>query len=262
MKALCVDDEPILLTALKKAVEASPDISSAETFTSGRAALEYASENHVDIAFLDIQIHKMNGIELAENLRKMMPKLPIVFCTGYNDYALDAFRIHANGYLTKPITAPAVQEQIDSIKELMGIVETKKLTVRCFGNFEVFFDDKPVIFKRAKAKEMLAYLIDRKGASVTSGQIGVELWNDDADEKGIKNNIYQALHSLKAALNEIGMDDVLIKSSAGYAVNTTLLDCDYYKFLESGVNAAEHPVNEYMYQYSWAENTLAELLNE
>ncbi|MBQ0079003.1 MAG: response regulator [Eubacterium sp.] len=154
MKALCVDDEILLLEILKKSVLESPDISEVAGFRSAIEALDWAKENPdgFDIAFLDIQIQKMNGLELAEELRKLNHRLPVVFCTGYEEYALDAFKVHAAGYLTKPIHPADVQEQIDTIKEILDLEDNKKLEVKCFGNFEVYADGKPLSFKRKKSK--------------------------------------------------------------------------------------------------------------
>lgn len=256
MRALCVDDEMILLRVLENAVAQSSDIDSVVSFSNGKSAIEYAKNNTIDIAFLDIEIHKMNGIELATELRKINPKLFVIFCTGYDHYALDAFKIHANGYLTKPIYADAVQEQIDNIKLLIGD-DKDKLVVKCFGNFEVYYKDKPLDFKRNKSKELLAYLVDRQGATVSVGQIAAALWEDELDDKHIKNNLYQAYHNLKIIFDEIGFSDALIKNSNGYAIDTTLIDCDYYKYLNKQIDIDDLVQTEYMYQYSWAEETNA-----
>lgn len=254
MRAICVDDEAILLRVLANAVEQSKDINSVASFSNGKAAIEYAKENPVDIAFLDIEIRQMTGIDLAVELRKIHPKLFVVFCTGYEQYALDAFKIHANGYLTKPIYAENVQEQIDNIKSLIGEA-SDKLVIKCFGNFEVYHNNKPVEFKRNKSKELLAYLIDRQGATVSVIQIADALWEDVIDDKHIKNNLYQAYHHLKSVLEELGFGDVLIKNANGYAVNTKLVDCDYYKYLNKEISIDDLLQKEYMIQYSWAEET-------
>lgn len=259
MKAICVDDEAILLKVLTNAVEQSPDIEMTSSFSTGKAAIEYAKKNPIDIAFLDIEIRQMTGIELATQLRKIHPGLFVVFCTGYEQYALDAFKIHANGYLTKPIRHSDVQEQIDNIKSLTGYEETKKLSVQCFGDFEVFYEGKPISFKRSKAKELLAYLISRRGATVSTGQLVAALWEDESDEKKLKSYLYQIQHDLKYCLSEIGFDDILIKNGNGYAVNTKHFDCDYYKYLEGDIKIKNIPVREFMYQYSWGEEIAAEL---
>lgn len=258
MRAICVDDEAILLKVLKAAVEQSPDIESAADFSNGEDAIKYAESNPVDIAFLDIEIHSMTGIELAVELRKINPKMYVVFCTGYENYALDAFRIHANGYLTKPIYAENVQEQINNIKALTGD-DGSRLVVKCFGNFEIFYRNKPLEFKRSKSKELFAYLTDRQGASVSAGQITAALWEDDYDDKRVKNNLYQAYFHLKQVLDEIGLGDILIKNSSGYAINASMIDCDYYKLLKKEISLRDLPQSEYMYQYSWAEETNAKI---
>ena len=116
MIALAVDDERIMLNALTKAISASPDIDEMASFTVCSEALEWASDNTIDIAFLDISMRGIGGLTLAEKILEMQPDCKIIFCTGYAEYAVDAFKIHVSGYLMKPITANAVQREIDYIK--------------------------------------------------------------------------------------------------------------------------------------------------
>ena len=142
MRALTVDDEQIMLNALTLAVKESPDISSVAQFTSCTATLEWAKTNPIDIAFLDISMRGMGGLALAERLLEIQPNCKIVFCTGFSEYAVEAFKIHVSGYLLKPITAKAVQAEIDHIKQEKAKEKTtyKLLTVKCFGNFEVIVE--------------------------------------------------------------------------------------------------------------------------
>ena len=114
MKAIAVDDELFMLETLEEAVKASSDIGMVETFTSCSAALAYATENPVDIAFLDINMRGIGGLGLAEKLIALQPRCKIVFCTGYEEYAVSAFQLHVSGYLMKPITAEAVQKEMIS----------------------------------------------------------------------------------------------------------------------------------------------------
>ena len=67
-------------------------------------ALETAKLYPIDVAFLDIQTGGMNGLELAVRLKKINPDIHIIFVTGYSQYAVDAFAMHATGYLLKPVT--------------------------------------------------------------------------------------------------------------------------------------------------------------
>ena len=169
MKAIAVDDEIYMLETLQEAVSASADIELVKGFTSCSSVLAYAAENPVDVAFLDINMRGIGGLGLAEKLMDLHPRCKIIFCTGYQEFAVPAFQLHVSGYLMKPITAEAVQKELDYIK---GLRATEKLlTIKCFGNFEVLHDGKILPFRRMKAKELFAVLVDRNGAGMTAKQL-------------------------------------------------------------------------------------------
>ena len=254
MKAIAVDDEISMLENLFEAVSASSDIESVEAFSSCSSALVYAAENPIDIAFLDINMRGMGGLDLAEKLIELQPRCKIIFCTGHEEYAVSAFQLHASGYLMKPITPEAVQKEIDHIK---GVKSTEKLlTVKCFGNFEIFYNGEILSFKRKKAKELLAVLIDRNGAGMTAKQLCALLFPDDTDDN--KNSAYlrQLVLDIKNTLKSICAEDVFKHETPYYSIDTNLIKCDYISFLETG---KPHFHGEYMTQYSWAEETCAML---
>ena len=249
MIAIAVDDEPLMLGALTKAIKASPDITFVADFTSCEDALEFIKSNPSDIAFLDINMRGMGGLSLAEKIIGFCPECKIVFCTGYEEYAIPAFKLHASGYLMKPISAEDVQEEIDNIK---GIRQSQKpITVKCFGNFEVFAKGEKLTFRRSKTKELFAFLIDRNGAGVTVAEIGVALWENDEDQKN-QNYIHQLFHDLRQSLEAVGMEDIFERNNYLYSVNPEKIDCDYFNYLKSG---KPQFIGEYMSQYSWAEET-------
>ena len=255
MIAIAVDDEALMLGALTAAVEASPDITSVAKFSDCEAALEYVKSNPTDIAFLDINMRGMGGLALAEKIVAARPACKIVFCTGYAEYAVPAFKLHATGYLMKPISAEDVQGEIDNIKGMRA--QEKLLTVKCFGDFEVYAKNEKVVFKRLKSKELFAFLIDRKGAGMTARQICAVLFSDDIDDT--KNSAYlrQLVMDLKNTLKAVGAESVLCHETPCYRVDTSLLKCDYISYLETGKPEFH---GEYMSQYSWAEDTCAMLL--
>ena len=124
MIAIAVDDEILMLGALASAIKASPDIAKTYEFSGCDEALAFVKENSVDVAFLDINMRGMGGLALAEKIIAIRPDCKIVFCTGYEEYAIQAFKLHASGYLMKPVSAEDVQIEIDNIK---GIRQTEKL---------------------------------------------------------------------------------------------------------------------------------------
>ena len=180
MIAIAIDDEQLMLYALLKAVKASEDVDEVAGFSNCDEALDWLEINTPDVAFLDINMRGINGLALAEKITAIHPDCKIVFCTGYEEYAVSAFKIHASGYLIKPVSAEDVQKEIDIIKGRK--IEKGILKAKCFGNFDVSCGGEKLTFKRTKSKEMLAYLIDRNGADVSSKEIAAALWEDGTKE--------------------------------------------------------------------------------
>ena len=153
----------------------------------------------------------------------------------------------------KPVSAKDIQEEIDNIK---GIRQSQKpLTVKCFGSFEVYARGEKLTFKRSKTKELFAFLVDRNGAGVTVGEIGVALWENDADQK-YHNYIHQLFRDLRQSLESVGVEGIFERNNYFYSINPEKLDCDYYSYLKNGKPEFR---GEYMSQYSFAEVTNAEL---
>ena len=254
MKVIAVDDEELMLRALVKAISASPDIKEVVKFSNCEEALDYVKENYIDVAFLDINMRGMGGILLAEKIIEFCPNSKIVFCTGYEEYAISAFKLHASRYLMKPISAEEVQVEIDNIK---GVRKKEKLLeVKCFGNFEVYVKGERLSFKRSRTKELFAFLVDRRGAGLTAKQICAVLFPDDTDD--VKNTAYirQLVMDLKNTLKTVGADAVFCHETPFYRIDSTLLKCDYFSYLETG---KPEFLGEYMTQFSWAEETCANL---
>ena len=252
MRAIAVDDEIYMLENLQEAVNVSPDIELTEAFSSCSAALAYAKDNPIDVAFLDINMRGIGGLGLAEKLMELQPRCKIIFCTGYEEYAVSAFQLHASGYLMKPITAEAVQKELDHIK---GVKTTEKLlTIKCFGNFEVLYNGEILSFKRKKAKELLAVLVDRNGAGMTAKQICAILFPGDTDDGKNAAYLRQLVLDLKNTLKTVGAESVLCHETPCYRIDTNLIKCDYLTYLETG---KPEFYGEYMTQYSWAEETCA-----
>ena len=254
MIAIAVDDEALMLGALVEAIEASPDVAEVNKFSDCDKALEFVKENAVDIAFLDINMRGMGGLALAEAILAARPDCKIVFCTGYEEYAIPAFKLHASGYLMKPISAEDVQGEINNIKRIRR--KEKPLTVKCFGNFEVYAKDEALMFKRLKTKELFAFLVDRKGSGMTAKQICAVLFPDDTDEAKNAAYLRQLVMDLKNTLKTVGAERVLCHDTPCYYVDTGLIKCDYISYLETGKPEFR---GEYMTQYSWAEDTCAML---
>lgn len=149
-------------------------------------------------------------------------------------------------------------DQIDMMLNRDPEPERQKLVVQTFGHFEAFFNDKPLPWERAKAKELLAFLVDQRGASATNAEIALTLWEDDSKVRSVQTII----SSLRKTLRRVGMGDVLVRARNRTSINVKKIKCDLYDYLAGDSLAINVYQGEYMSNYSWAEFTNASLYAE
>lgn len=257
MKVICVDDEILLLNRLVKQCGEIEQFSDVKGFVKSRDALEYLDNgNGVDLAFLDIDMPVINGLDLAKAIKSRYPKTAIVFTTAFIQYALDAYNILALGYLLKPIKKEDIVKVLDQLKIYQVTQPTSdKIKIRTFGNFEVFVGDTPVNFKRSKSREILAYIVDRMGTGATRPEIAGILWEDGIydRERQFELNVY--IKALKKSLQDAGADKILLSLGGRFMIDVDKVDCDIYQYLKGDQDAVNSFHGEYMNEYSWAEVT-------
>lgn len=248
MRVIALDDEPLALDALLDAIsEAAPDDAEMHAFSSAEKALKFAQGYSCDVAFLDVEMAGMSGMELAEELVAQNPDVNIVFVTGHDSYSRDAFAIHASGYLKKPVTARKIRVELEQLRH--PVTQERKLTVRAFGNFETYHNGEPLAFQYTRTKELLAYLIDRNGALCTNGELIAALFEDDENHDAYFRSLRKDLFD---TLNAADCSDVLVQQRGKLGVLPQKIDCDYYRWL-AGNRLGSAYCGEYMSQYSWAE---------
>lgn len=248
MKIVLVDDEQLQLIRLEKAAkEALPEGTDILSFINPLQAWEACKEERIDIAFLDIDMPGMNGIQLAKRLKGVNPKINIIFVTAYDKFALEAYRIHASGYLTKPVNKEKIAEEIKNLRNPIQLEKSKALQVKCFGNFEVFYKGEPLKFSYKKSKEVFAYLIDREGSAINVNELNAVLWEEDHPSY-LRNLIVD----LQNVLKSIDASDVFIKRYNECFIDVTKVDCDAYEYHKGNPEAIRAYRGEYMNQYSWA----------
>ena len=259
MKAICVDDENMVLEYTISQCRELAGIDEAAGFTNPLEALKWVEDNPVDIAILDIDMPEMNGLVLAKKIKEKRPETAVIFLTAYSEYALDAFSVRATGYLLKPINQERLEEEVEYAISSRKAQPESRIAVRTFGNFEVLVDGKMVAFHRAKAKELLAYLVDRQGSSTTRPDIFAALWEDSLYDHSMQKQLDVVIRSLKDTLREYGISEIFEMKSGFIRIRPELFDCDLYRFLKGDVQAVNSYRGEYMNLYSWAQISEASL---
>lgn len=249
MTIFAVDDASTQLKALSRALrEAAPD-AVIRCFSDAAAALSAARESPCDAAFLEIQLPGMNGLELAERLKRLYPRVNIIFAAGSDEYMGRAFALHASGYLRKPVSAEAVRRELEDLRYPIARPE-QRVRFQTFGNFEVFIDGDPVRFQRSKTKELLAYLVDR-GTLCSNAEIIAALWPEN-----ISGSYFRTLRKdLFDTFRNAGCAGALVRQRDRQGVRAEMVSCDYYDWKRGLPQARSAYQGEYMTQYSWAEFT-------
>lgn len=255
MKFFVVDDEKLALDRLVRELKtASPD-AEVTAFSDPNALLEHAISNPCDVAFLDVRMGSMTGVELAKKLKEFMPKLNIIFVTGYDEYANEAMKMHASGYLMKPVMAEDIKAELQDLRHPVFEKQKYLLYFRCFGTFEVFNQNGDLVyFERKKAKEILAYLLYRQGKKCTTQELYDLLFEDGEYEGDVQQRMYQTLvSSLTATLKSIGVESVLQRNYGTIKLDVSKIACDWFEYLVNKQDGRQTYNGEFMKQYSWAE---------
>ena len=250
MNILIVDDAPAALGHLEKVLESVAPDANVTRADREEAALRVCREKKIDVAFLDIAMQDMDGLALAKTLKEIRERTNIVFVTSHQQYAIDALRLFVSGYILKPATEEEVREVLENLRYPVDR-RCRGLFVRCFGNFEVFYDGRPIRFGRRKAKELFAYLVDRQGTPATTEEICAVFWGDsDYPEDKRKNYMHHLVRELRCTLEAAGCAQVFCHSYNAYSLDMRQINCDG----DIPPAAGDFLRGEYMEPYEWAES--------
>ena len=252
MRILCVDDALPIMEDTVAMCRQLPEVQEVTGFTRPREALEWLKNHTIDLALLDIDMPEINGLMLAEQLKRRYPDAAVIFLTAFPQYAVQAFKLRATGYLLKPVILEDLKEEVDYALSRGRVHLSGHIVVQTFGNFEIFVDGETLVFHRSKAKELLAYLIDRNGRGVNRPGIYAALWEEGLYDYSKQKYLDVIIRSLRETLREAGIEEILKIKGGFLRVRTELLNCDLYRFLKNDPEAVNAYRGEYMEEYPWA----------
>lgn len=267
MRTILVDDEPFILEKLEQMLKEHEALKVVGAYPDPLQALQELAATRPECAFLDIEMAGLNGIELAEQLAAACPGLQVVFVTAYNHFAAQAFDVNAIDYLLKPIRPERLRHTVNKLVQRAAQLPQRpeySCTIRCFGAFEVIVDSKPIKWSRSRSRELLAYLLQHEGKSISKYKLCDELWPTYSPERAL-SYLQICLHALRKTLREAGCTQIVINySSHRYALTVQAAYWDMRGFEEErqafsrtgALAAAERALSMYRGEYLEGEDWL------
>ena len=209
---------------------------------------EMTDERQISLVFLEVRSDQ--DIEFAKKIIRKNPVANIIFLSDTKDFAYDAFEIHASGYLLLPVTGNKIIESLEHLRFQLDRSGEKRAEVHCFGKFEIFVGGKAVKFGRKKAKELLAYLVDRNGTMCKNDELLAALYEDREPTKSLKQQLRNVIYDLNKSLDRSGVQDIILRESDEIGIDREKIKCDYYDFQRGDPKALQSFRGEYMTQYS------------
>lgn len=260
MRAIIVDDEPLMCKRFVRLSRDIPDLHITGQFESGQEALAFAKENRFEAAFLDVEMPVINGIQLAEALRQIDPDVLIIFVSAYDEYVWDFNQIGGDYYILKPYQKETLEMMMERLRLLLHR-QKKEIYIQMFGRFVVLKNGKPIALS-GKAKEILAMITWKRGKEISNEQIYSMIWENRPYGNTEMTVYYNALRRLKNVLKKEQLEDLLISTPRGQMINTTMFDCDYYDWEDKNTDERGRFEGEFLSEYSWGEAVLTDILND
>jgi two-component system LytT family response regulator len=163
LRTLIVDDEPLALKLLRSKLEKIEQIEIIGECKNGREAINANIDYEPDLIFLDIQMPGLNGFDVVKNLQSEIVPL-VVFTTAYEQYALDAFDVHAVDYILKPIDKERIERAVQRAIARFNSDENNENKERIIGAIDAIneLEDRESEFQEAAPIERQNNDVEKK----------------------------------------------------------------------------------------------------
>lgn len=258
MQIIYIDDEQSALDNFQLMVASFSQIKSLKVFREGQKALEWAQKHTVDVAFLETKLPEMNGLALAAKLKELNMNTRVIFLTAYSEYAMDAWKIDADGYLLKPYTPEALQKQLNKCITYKSL-PSQRIVIETMPTLAVTVNGKAIKFGQSQIREIFALLVDRGDRGITTKE-GVEtLWPNRPIDNASKSRFRMAYKRLITALEKDNIAHILESTGKRRYLRVDLVDCDICRILSGDLQLAQKYNGRYLEEFFWAEATNEQL---
>lgn len=269
IKAVLIDDERPALKEIEYLLKDNTSIEISGMYTNPLKAVDEIDMLSPHVIFLDVNMPQMKGVDVASRILDRCPETNIVFVTAYDQYAIEAFELHALDYILKPVSKErfnkTIQRIVNKVREASPQKVKKSLIIKTFGSFCAGWSgDEPIKWRTEKTRELFAFLLHHAGRKVSKDVILDAVFYDIDIEKAV-HQLHNGIYYIRKTLQEYGVDRNQIAIQGNYILKLDGVEVDSGQFTESLNQTAACPENiemlesaeaiytaHYFYDADWA----------
>lgn len=236
INAILIDDERLAIKELEFLLGAHSDMRVVGTYTDPQRALAEVQEINPQVVFLDINMPQLQGVDLASLLLERCPQIEIVFVTAHDQYAVDAFELHALDYLLKPVGAERLSRTVQRLAAKLRPAATaaadRRLAITTFGRLSLSWSgQEPLRWRTEKTRELFAFLLQHAGREVRKEEIMDAVFPSLPPERAA-HQLHNGIYYIKKALQAYGVSQAQIAIEGSYRLRLHDVLVDALRFQE------------------------------
>lgn len=236
IRAVLIDDERPAIREMEYLLQANAAIEVVGTFTNPLQALQEMEFLSPQVVFLDINMPQLQGIDVASRLLDLCPQTNIIFVTAHDQYAVEAFELHALDYLLKPILEQrfnkTLQRIVARVNQQFPPETAGSLTVTTFGRFSVgWTGEEPIRWRTEKTRELFAFLLHNAGREVRKEEILEAVFSGMDPDKAV-HQLHNGIYYIKKTLQTYGVSRNQASVSGSYRLSLSGVKVDCLCFQE------------------------------
>ena len=225
LKAILIDDEPLALDYLEHEINTIGNVEVIGKYIEVEVSKIVTQLQAIDIVFLDIEMPRINGLELAEKLLEINPCLSIIFVTAFESYAVKAFELNALDYILKPVQRKRLQKTLERVNTIVhphqALSSYEKLRINVCGelSFAISKDFQFLQWRTTKSQELFLYLLLYSGKSIRKSELTEVIW-PELDHSKAYAQLYNAIYHVRKTLKNFKNHFILRSVTEGYILTT------------------------------------------